>query len=149
MEIPERIKALIFQELDQYKAELIDLQLKGNPRRFQLCIIADKEDGISINDCADISRRLSQNPELDELLGANYQLEVSSPGINRALKTEANFRLKIDKELEVFYSENDMNRKIKGRLFEVLKDGIYIEVDNKQVFVQFRQIIKAVQALPW
>ena len=30
-----------------------------------------------------------------------------------------------------------------------LKDGIYIEVDNKQVFVQFRQIIKAVQALPW
>ena len=149
MEIEERIKAFIFQELEQYEAELIDLQLKGNPGRFQLCIVADKEGGISINDCTDISRRLSQNPELDELLGTNYQLEVSSPGINRVLKTEANFRLKIGKDLEVFYSENDINRKIKGRLFEVLKDGIYIKVDNKQVFVQFRQIIKAVQALPW
>lgn len=149
MEIPERIEALIFQELEQYKDELVELKLKGKPGRFQLYIVADKDSGISVQDCADISRRLSQNPELDELLGTNFQLEVTSPGINRALKIEADFRRKLGKELEVIYSESNMNRKIKGNLFEVLEDGIYIKVDNDQVFVQFKQIIRAVQVLPW
>ena len=75
-----------------------------------------------------------------------YQLEVTSPGLDRPLESESDFRGKIGKNLEI-YIEN--GQKIKGQLAQVSKEGVYLEVEHSQIFVQFNQIIKAVQALPW
>lgn len=148
MDILERIKELIDLHLEEYKAELVDLQLKGSPGRFRLCIIADKVDGISVDECANISRNIARNEELDELLGSNYQLEVTSPGVSRPLKNEPDFLRKIGKDLEIII-DTENKKKIKGKLKEVTKDGIYLEKEKEQIFVRFKHIIKAVQALPW
>ena len=148
MEILERLKALIHPNLKEYNVGLVDFYLKGKPGRFRLCIIADKDNGISIGECGDIAKRIGQIEELDNLLGMNYQLEVTSPGLDRPLESEPDFRRKIGRNLEI-YIEDGQKKKIKGQLVQVSKEGVYMEDEHCQIFVQFNQIIKAVQALPW
>ena len=149
MEVMQKIKSLISPELRWAGVELVDLELKGKPGRFRLCVVADKDAGISIDECANISRRLSLIAELDQLLGRNYQLEVSSPGIERHLKTETDFRMKVGRYLNIAYEDDGVKKEVKGRLFDVLQDGIYLEVASTREFVSYSQITHAIQALPW
>lgn len=149
MEVTDKLKSLVTTELEWVGLELIDLKLKGKPGRFRLCITADKDSGILVDECADLSRRLSRMTELDQLLGANYQLEISSPGMDRPLRTESEFRMKIGRFLEVTYSDNRIERRVKGKLSDVLQDGIYLDLEDSTEFIQYSQISNAVQALPW
>jgi ribosome maturation factor RimP len=70
---------------------LVDLQWNRRGRRWVLTLFIDKEEGVSLDDCARISRQLGERIEVDNLIEHAYTLEVSSPGLDRPLRTLADY----------------------------------------------------------
>ncbi len=76
--------------------------------RYQtLRILVDKVGGITVSDCAKVSRRLSADLDVSDLVDGRYTLEVSSPGLDRPLKTPAEFRRKIGRKVALEYRNGE------------------------------------------
>lgn len=88
----ERIQALVLPLLGSLQMELVDLEFKREGREWALRLFIDKEGGITLDDCAEVSRELSAILEVEDPIASAYRLEVSSPGIDRPLKTESDYR---------------------------------------------------------
>lgn len=105
-----------------------------------------KDKPVSIEDCALVSRRISNLPECDDILPGKTRLEVSSAGINRALKTKEHFMLSVGERIKVRLCEMFENKKnILGKLEKVEDEGIIVldEDLKKQVDVKFSNIDRA------
>jgi len=70
---------------------LVDLQWSRRGQRWVLTLVIEREEGVSLNDCARISRQVGERIEVDNLIDRAYTLEVSSPGLDRPLRTLADF----------------------------------------------------------
>ena len=149
MGMVEKLIQILKPEIETFGAELIDCELHGKPGSYRLSVFVDTDDGISVARCTEISRRLIGLAVLDNLLGERYRLEVSSPGVERPLKTEREFRRKIGKELEILFVEGDKDRKLRGKLLAVFGEEILLQTTDGEVRIQNGQIKRAVQALPW
>lgn len=102
--IEEKTEALLLPVLEQISEntyEIVDVEYVKEGSSWYLRIYVDKEGGISIDDCELISRAIE--PVLDEkdLIPDAYILEVSSPGLTRALKKERDYKRNIGKPVEV------------------------------------------------
>jgi ribosome maturation factor RimP len=81
--------------------ELIDLEFRKEGRGWVLRIYMDKPGGVTLDDCADISRQLGDILEVEELVPHSYTLEVSSPGLDRPLKNERDFIKSLGKLIQL------------------------------------------------
>jgi ribosome maturation factor RimP len=70
---------------------LVDLQWSRRGRRWILTLFIDREGGVTLDDCAQISRQVGARIEVDNLIDHAYTLEVSSPGLDRPLRTLADY----------------------------------------------------------
>jgi ribosome maturation factor RimP len=70
---------------------LVDLQWSRRGRRWVLALFIEHEGGVTLDDCARISRQVGERIEVDNLIDHAYTLEVSSPGLDRPLRTLADF----------------------------------------------------------
>ena len=85
--VRERAMAL----LQDGEFELVDLELGGSPRGFVVRVLVDKPGGVSVEDCARVSRALGDDLEASGVFAGRYILEVSSPGIDRPLKRREDY----------------------------------------------------------
>ncbi len=81
--------------------ELVDVEWVKEGGTWYLRVYADKEGGITINDCETISRALSDLLDKEDFISENYILEVSSPGLDRPLKKEKDFKRSLGKDVEI------------------------------------------------
>ena len=87
-DIKKAIESIIVSE----GMELVDIEYQRGKKRGILKIFIDrKEGGVTLDDCAQISREAGETLEIKELISHSYLLEVSSPGLNRRLKKEEDF----------------------------------------------------------
>lgn len=93
-----------------------------------LRVYIDSEAGVNIDDCVKISRELEDNAQLDGMIEGAYHLEVSSPGIERPVRTMNHFEKIIGQRVEVKLTE-----KIDGRIHSV---GQVEEVDHNQGMIK-------------
>jgi len=70
---------------------LVEIQWNRRGRRWVLTLFIDKEGGVSLDDCAQISRQVGEYIEVENLINQAYTLEVSSPGLDRPLRTLADY----------------------------------------------------------
>jgi ribosome maturation factor RimP len=70
---------------------LVDLQWSRRGRQWVLTLFIEHEGGVTLDDCARISRQVGERIEVDNLIDHAYTLEVSSPGLDRPLRTLADF----------------------------------------------------------
>ncbi len=103
---------------------LVDVLLRNVNGTDYLEIYVDTDRGITIDECAQLSRKLSEEvevlPELQELLPNRFRLDVSSPGLSRPLKLERQYRKNIGRLLRVKYKDsNDVYHVVKGRLVQL------------------------------
>ncbi|WDU84032.1 ribosome maturation factor RimP [Caloramator sp. Dgby_cultured_2] len=95
--------------VEKFNLELVDVDFVKENNEWFLRVFIDKEGGITIDDCTNVSRILSDKLDEVDPISVSYYLEVSSPGINRPLKKEEDFiRFK--------------GRKIKLKLFKEIDD---------------------------
>jgi len=71
--------------------ELVDLEYSPARGNSVLRLFIDKEGGITLDDCAKVSRAVGDALETEDPMPGSYRLEVSSPGVNRALRSERDF----------------------------------------------------------
>jgi ribosome maturation factor RimP len=71
--------------------ELVEIEIAGGGRQRFVRLFVDKPQGVSVEDCGRLSRRVAPLIEALELFGDRYVLEVSSPGVTRGLKREEDF----------------------------------------------------------
>ena len=86
-----KIEALILPILSGFGMELVDLEYKREGRSSALRLFIDKPGGVTLDDCADVSREVSAILEVEDPIDSAYRLEVSSPGIDRPLKKPADY----------------------------------------------------------
>jgi ribosome maturation factor RimP len=107
-------KEVLINELKNFLADFLksrDLELVELIHRYEgkdavLRILVDKpEGGISIGECAGLNRELSALLDEKNILEEKYTLEVSSPGLDRPLRTESDFTRCLDKPVKFFLSE--------------------------------------------
>jgi ribosome maturation factor RimP len=99
--LKEKIKPLVEEE----DLELVDLEFfKGGPQSV-LRIYVDRAGGVTVDQCANLSRKLGDFLDIEDLIPHRYMLEVSSPGLDRPLTKDADFRRKIGKKVKIFLKE--------------------------------------------
>ncbi len=126
--------------------QLVDFQIKGSSEHRKLVILLDTESGISIEECAKVSRELAALIELENVIEGAYTLEVSSPGIEVPFNDKKKYEKNIGRMLKVTLLAG--NEKI-GKLTIVTNEGITIEgqgkpgkvkKEDKVVVINFDQI---------
>ncbi|MBU0730358.1 MAG: ribosome maturation factor RimP [Proteobacteria bacterium] len=85
--------------------ELVEVQYRREPSGIVLRIIIYKAEGVSIDDCAGVSRQVAHILEVEDLIDQAYNLEVTSPGLDRPLVKEKDFIRSKGKEVKVITSE--------------------------------------------
>ena len=99
----EELQALVESEVRNLGYELFELRTAGSKSRPTLDVRVDREDGnpVTVDDCARISRALEARLDASRVLGERYVLEVSSPGVERPLRTAAHWRRFVGKRVSV------------------------------------------------
>ncbi|TLM69368.1 MAG: ribosome maturation factor RimP [Deltaproteobacteria bacterium] len=100
-EILTRIEDLILPILSGYGLELADLELKGEGRRQILRIFIDRPGGVTLDDCAEVSREVDALFEVEDPIPGAYTLEVSSPGLDRPLKKAGDFARHVGRPVKI------------------------------------------------
>ena len=113
--------------------ELVDVEVRTGGQGL-LRIYIDQEEGINLDDCESVSRQLSALLDVEDPIRGRYVLEVSSPGLDRPLRTPEHFQRYCDHVVRVKLNQSlDGQRNFKGRLLGVEDRDIVVEVD-KQIF---------------
>ncbi|MCS7196254.1 MAG: ribosome maturation factor RimP [Aquificaceae bacterium] len=88
--IAEKVKELVEPVIKSMGYRLFDVEFKPE-RGWVLRVILDKEGGITIGDCEEVSKRISALLDVEDIIPVSYMLEVSSPGLTRELTKASHF----------------------------------------------------------
>lgn len=94
-----------------------------------IVVLLDSDNGITIDDCSALSRKLSEWLELHPSLNATYQLEVSSPGVDYPLSSQRQFTKNVGRNLQLLLN-TDIT--VTGKLEQVTETELVLEVTTKQ-----------------
>lgn len=113
--------------------ELADLEFRQGRGGSLLRLFIDREnDGISVDDCELVSRQVSGILDVEDPIGGNYRLEVSSPGLDRRLTKPAHFARFAGAEVQVQLCRSiEGRRRIRGVLLERSNTAISVRDDDK------------------
>jgi ribosome maturation factor RimP len=142
--IKERVSVLVSPILADLGMELVDLEYRREGHGWVLRLYIDKEGGVTLEDCARVSREIGTTLDIEDMIETSYSLEVSSPGLNRPLKTEKDF-IKYRDHLIKLKTVNpiDSRRNFKGRLRAISEGRIEMEIDGGVVTIPLADVAKA------
>jgi len=110
-----------------------------------LRILIDKKQGVTVDDCTLVSREFGQLLDVENIIPTSYRLEVSSPGLDRPLKKEADFITYTDKRVRIKTRDPIAGRRnFKGDLIGCAEGKVTVRVEGNEVFViPLSSILKA------
>ena len=125
--------------------ELVEVEFKKLYGTPTLTIYIDKPGGVSLDDCELIHRAIDgPMDELDPTEGAPYNLNVSSPGLDRPLKTLNDYKRKLGEKVEVsLYAPVEGKKKYIAVLDEATEEEITLKEGEKTIKIQLKQIAAA------
>ena len=123
MRDPSRLIAALEPIVEQAGAELVDLEVAGSHGRPVVRAYVDTKQGITLDECARLSRLLEAELERTGAVPERYVLEVSSPGIERPLTRRSHFERFVGQDVDVrLYEKREGRKKYLGTL-ESVEDG--------------------------
>lgn len=124
--------------------EIVDIEYKRESRGWVLRLYIDKEGGVTIDDCSNISSQLSHLIDVYELISHPFTLEVSSPGLDRPLKKEKDFVKYNGKLVKIKTRDPLESRKnFKGRLLGYSEGVVTIDTGAEIIGLPLNKIVKA------
>ena len=121
--------------------ELIDTECHQGKKSLKIVVYIDHIKGIKIDDCVKITNAISPILDDDNVVNEYYNLEVSSPGLNRKLILKEHYDKFIGKVIKIKLKIKIENRKIyKGTLLERIDDSISIVENNQKINIQMDAI---------
>lgn len=142
--LEERIRSLAEAVLARHDAELVELVVRRG--RTQLVrVVTDRDGGIDLDTCAQVSAELSRMLDADDPLVGRYTLEVTSPGLDRPLRTPADFRRVLGRRVRIVLAQGQHE----GTLEEVGGDRVRLTTEEGPVEVALTDVASAKVILPW
>lgn len=127
----DRVREFAESLLPTLGLELYDIQFRREGHGWVLRLIIDKEDGVSLDDCTRVSRETSDFLDVDDLIDHPYNLEVSSPGIDRVLRTvEECRRFEGDRVRIKLFNETDGQKVFIGELQNVADNSLTVVTEE-------------------
>lgn len=142
--VNKELHELITPELQVLGLELVKCEVVGSSRNPVVRLFIDKPGGVSIDDCTLVSRTVSLLLDREDPFPGKYLLEVSSPGSDRPLVTEAHFARYVGEPVKVQWATPGGERTTHtGRLESVGGGTVTVETDDGSVAIDLDSIIKA------
>ncbi|MBR6934353.1 MAG: ribosome maturation factor RimP [Clostridia bacterium] len=150
MDIPERVKQIAEPKAEELGLELIDCEYKKEGGRRVLRLYIDKKGGVGLDDCEAVSRSVEPVLDSEDFIDEAYTFEVSSPGLDRPLKTDRDFVRYEGEDVEVgLYAAIDGKKKFTGKLIG-RKDGVVsIDCGGQTLEFQQKDISKVKRTIVW
>jgi ribosome maturation factor RimP len=144
-EIVDKISHIALPIVQELSLELVDVELAPAGRRWLLRIYIDREGGVTISDCEQVSRELDRLLDVEDFIDHPYVLEVSSPGLTRPLKKARDFeRYRGRKAKIVTRSMIGGKNEFKGEIVEVAGDDVDVRTEGDIVHrIPLNEIKKA------
>ena len=140
----DRLIARFEPELQGLGYELVELEFAPGPGGGTLRFYIDTPEGIDAEDCASVSHALLDSIEADDPLPGDYSIEVSSPGLDRVLRTPEHFARFVDSRVKVELAvPRDGRKRFTGMLRRADGEHIEMDVDNFSVSIRLAEISRA------
>ena len=140
-DLREKIQEMIQTSIEIMDYELIDIECHQGRTSLKIIVYIDHTRGIKIDDCVKITKVISPILDDDNALNEYYNLEVSSPGLNRKLILKEHYDKFIGKVIKIKLKIKIDNRKnYKGTLLERIDDSISIVENNQKINIQMDAI---------
>ena len=117
-EIEATVEKLLAPALEENKIELVDVEYIRE-RNWILRVFIDKEGGVDLNDCQEISEKAGAILDEEDVISDNYMLEVSSPGIDRVIKKDKDF---------IRYTREEVDVKLFAPMEEVKGEKVFTAI---------------------
>jgi ribosome maturation factor RimP len=147
--LEEKLHNLITPLCDEENIYLEDISVLGGGKNTLVKIIVDTESGITLSQCHDLSKKVSDIFFRKDIFHGDFQLEVSSPGANKPLEKSFEFRRSIGKELHVNYRQEDEIKSITGELKDFNGDKITVQQKDNDILISLSDIEEAKIKLKW
>jgi ribosome maturation factor RimP len=146
-EILERVRGIAAPLAAQEGMELVDVEIGGAGGRQALRLFIDRPGGVSLDDCTAVSRAVSAALDVEDPIQGTYDLEVSSPGLDRPLRTPEHFQKFAGQKVRVRtygpLAECENRKTFVGILKGFEEGKVVIDVDGKVFHVPHAQVSKA------
>ncbi len=142
--VTERVAAIIEPVIQELGFELVDVDFLTDRGRRVLRIYVDTREGITLDECAEVSREVGSLIDLEDLISEQYVLEVSSPGLNRPLRKEKDFIAAMGRKVKV-----KMRKPLEGRrnftgMLENFDNGVItLRMENNEIVLPVAEIERA------
>ncbi len=128
----DELRALLEPTVEALGYELSDLETRLSGRAGVIRVFIDRPDGVGLADCEKVSRALSALLDVEDPVPGHYDLEVSSPGLNRKLTKTEHFHRFIGQTVKVqMRLPIDGRKRFRGRLEAAGDSDIVVEVDGE------------------
>ena len=135
---------LIEPTLRKNEIELVDVEYKKVGKNWILRVFVEKSQGVTVYDCQELSREIEDLIEIHELIDNHYVLEVSSPGLDRPLKKEADFLRNKGKRIKIkTYSPINNKKEIVGTVRDFSEDTLFLEEKKDILKISLTDIAQA------
>jgi len=141
---PEQLLKLIEPVVEGLGYECVGVEYNSHPKHGLLRIFIDSDQGVSMDDCTQVSHQVSGVLDVEDPITGEYNLEVSTPGLNRPLFKIGQFEQFVGHIAQVnLFKPVEGRRNIKGVIEKVEGDDVYLQQDGQVYKVPFQAMSKA------
>jgi ribosome maturation factor RimP len=148
--VVDKIECMVLPLVTALGLELFEIEYKREGRQMILRIFIDKEGGITLDDCAAVSRELSALLDVEDIIPGKFTLEVSSPGLNRPIRSLADYDRYIGKLVKVRTfaptadDSGNLRKTFLGKLVGIDGDLILVKLlEGQSATIPFSAVAKA------
>lgn len=147
-ELKREIYPLAEEVAEELGYEIVDIEFQNGSKHDLLSIFIYKKEGIDLDDCTEMSRSLEKKLDNLEALKNPYYLEISSPGLDRPLKTKDDYRRNVGNEVDVkLYAPIDGQKEFSFVLEKYDDENIYFMKDEEELAIPIKSISSMKQTI--
>ena len=140
----QEVRQVVEPVLQSQGVELVDLEYQREAQGWVLRFYIDREGGVTVGDCTEVSGELGAILDVRDLIPNAYVLEVSSPGLTRPLKKPEDFNKYRNRLVKVkTFEPIEGRRNFKGVLLGLEGEKVLLEMEGRSYEIPFRSIAKA------
>lgn len=144
LHIEEKVTAILAPMVEELGYEFVSIEFVEEEGEWYLRVYIDNENGMTIDDCAKVSRPLSDKLDEVDPIDQGYYFEVSSPGVNRPIKKDKDFIRFIGSKVIITFKELYEGNETLSGVLKGLEDNNVLLMHNKKLIKINREIIKVV-----
>jgi ribosome maturation factor RimP len=146
MSTAERVRSIVAPLLAERSLELYDLELAGGVVK----VVVDRAGGVDMEAIGDATRAISRALDEHDPMSGRYTLEVTSPGLERTLRTPAHFAGAVGTVVKVkAVAGVDGERRVEGTLVAADDDGVTLSADGVERHLRYDEIERARTVFDW